>query len=256
MGKSPKSCEKERIDRLLVKKGLAESREKAQALLMAGVVFVDGQKITKAGTRVAISSKIEVRGRALPYVSRGGLKLEGALRVFGLEVKGWVCADIGASTGGFTDCLLQHGAAKVYAVDVGKGQLHAKLRNDPRVVIMEGVNARYLSPEMFPEKMDLVTIDVSFISLTKILPAVCRILRPGGYILALIKPQFEVGRREVGRGGVVREHTKHRQAIERIWRFGEDELGLRARGVAESPVPGPSGNREFFILFEFLPLQG
>ncbi len=247
---------KVRLDRLLVERGLVESREKARALIMAGEVWVDGQRVDKAGTRISPTAEIEIRGRGLPYVSRGGLKLEGALRVFGLEVKDWVCADLGASTGGFTDCLLQHGARRVYAIDVGRGQLHEKLRRDPRVVSLEGVNARYLNSEDLPEKVDLVTIDVSFISLKKILPAAVRILKTGGLILALIKPQFEVGPREVGRGGVVREHEKHRRVMEEIWRFGEDELGLRALGVAESPVPGPSGNREFFILFKNSPLQG
>ncbi len=240
---------------MLVQLGLAESREKAQALIMAGLVWVDGRRVDKAGTRVFEAAEIEIRGRGLPYVSRGGLKLEGALKVFQLRVENLVCADIGASTGGFTDCLLRHGARKVYAIDVGRGQLHEKLKRDARVVSMEGVNARYLAPEDLPEKVDLVTIDVSFISLKKILPAAVRILKPGGFILALIKPQFEVGPREVGRKGVVREHSKHRRVMEEIWRFGEDELDLKALGVAESPVPGPSGNREFFILFKNSPLQ-
>ncbi|MBX6422254.1 TlyA family RNA methyltransferase [Thermosulfurimonas sp. F29] len=247
---------KERLDRLLVQRGFCESREKARALIMSGAVWVDGRRVDKAGTRVPVEAGIEIRGRGLPYVSRGGLKLEGALRVFGLSVKGFVCADLGASTGGFTDCLLRHGAARVYAVDVGRGQLHERLRRDPRVISLEGVNARYLSPGDLPERMDLVTIDVSFISLRKVLPAAVRILKPGGFILALVKPQFEVGPREVGRGGVVRDHAKHRRVVEEIWRFGEDELGLKALGVAESPVPGPAGNREFFILFDNSPLQG
>ncbi|HIE33304.1 MAG TPA: TlyA family RNA methyltransferase [Thermodesulfobacteriaceae bacterium] len=247
--------EKERLDRLLVQKGLVESREKAQALIMSGVVYVDGQRMEKAGTRVSVASQIEIRGSGLPYVSRGGLKLEGALKVFDLKVEGLACADIGASTGGFTDCLLKHGARRVYAIDVGKGQLHEKLRQDPRVVVMEGVNARYLKAEDLPERVALVTIDVSFISLKKILPAAKSILRPEGLILALIKPQFEVGPREVGRKGVVKDHRKHRRVMEEIWAFGEDELGFRALGVAESPLPGPAGNREFFILFRFLPLQ-
>ncbi len=241
---------KERLDKVLVARGLAESREKAQALILAGQVFVEGRRVDKAGTKISPEAQIEIRGRGLPYVSRGGLKLEGALKVFGLAVKGWVCADIGASTGGFTDCLLKHGARKVYAIDVGRGQLHEKLRQDPRVVVMEGVNARYLKAQDLPEKVDLVTVDVSFISLRKILPAALKILKPGGFILALIKPQFEVGPREVGRGGVVREHQKQRRVIEEIWAFGEKELGLKALGVAESPILGPSGNREFFILFK------
>ncbi|HFC97282.1 MAG TPA: TlyA family RNA methyltransferase [Thermosulfurimonas dismutans] len=247
---------RERLDKVLVARGLAESREKAQALIMAGEVFVEGRRVDKAGTRVPLTARIEIRGRGLPYVSRGGLKLEGALKAFGLSVTDLVCADFGASTGGFTDCLLQHGAARVYALDVGRGQLHERLRRDPRVVAREGVNVRYLKPEDLPEKVDLVTIDVSFISLKKVLPAAREILKPGGWILALIKPQFEVGPREVGRGGVVRDPAKHRRVIEEIRRFGEEELGLRALGVAESPLPGPAGNREFFILFRKSPLQG
>ncbi|QJA06131.1 TlyA family RNA methyltransferase [Thermosulfurimonas marina] len=245
---------KERLDKLLVARGFVETREKAQALIMAGEVFVEGQRVEKAGARVPVEARIEIRGRGLPYVSRGGLKLEGALKVFELSPRGWVCADLGASTGGFTHCLLKHGARRVYALDVGRGQLHESLRRDPRVVVLEGVNARYLTAESLPEAVDLVTIDVSFISLKKILPAALTILKPGGRILALIKPQFEVGRREVGRGGVVRDHAKHRRVIKEIWCFGE-ELGLKALGVAESPLPGPSGNREFFILFQKSPLQ-
>lgn len=247
--------ERERLDLLLVKRGLAESRQKARALIMAGAVYVNGRRIDKAGTRVPQEASIEIKSKGLPYVSRGGLKLEGALKVFELRVQGLVCVDIGASTGGFTHCLLKHGARKVYAIDVGKAQLHEKLRADPRVIVMEGVNARYLKPEDLPERVDLVTIDVSFISLKKILPAAKSLLCPEGLILALIKPQFEVGPGEVGRKGVVKDHRKHRRVVEEIWAFGEDELGLKALGVAESPLPGPAGNREFFILFRFSPLH-
>ncbi len=238
---------KERLDKLLVRRGLAESREKAQALILAGEVYVDGKRVDKAGTRVPLEAQIEIRAKVLPYVSRGGIKLEHALKEFGLEVRELVCADLGASTGGFTDCLLQHGARKVYAIDVGRGQLHFRLRQDPRVVVMEGVNARYLRPQDLPEPVDLVTIDVSFISLTKILPAAQGLLKPGGFILALIKPQFEVGRGRVGRGGVVRDPALHQEVIEKIKTFAE-ERGLEVLGVTESPILGPAGNREFFVL--------
>ncbi len=238
---------KERLDKILVARGLAESREKAQALILAGEVYVNGERVDKAGTKVPLEAEIEVRGRGLPYVSRGGLKLEKAIKEFGLRVDGLVCADLGASTGGFTDCLLQHGARRVYAIDVGRGQLHFRLREDPRVVVMEGVNARYLRPDDLPEKVDLVTIDVSFISLTKVLPAAKEILKPGGLIVALIKPQFEVGRGRVGKGGVVRDASLHQEVIEKIKDFAR-ELGLEVLGVTESPILGPAGNKEFLIL--------
>jgi len=238
---------KERIDKLLVEKGLVESRQKAQALLMAGQVYVDGQRVEKAGIKVSPQALIEIRGRGLPFVSRGGVKLAHALKNFGLEVQGLVCADIGASTGGFTDCLLQAGARRVYAIDVGKGQLHQKLREDSRVVVMEGVNARYLRPEDLPEPVDLVTIDVSFISLTKILPAARGVLKPGGWIVALIKPQFEVGPHQVGKKGVVRDPRLHQEVIEKISGFAR-EIGLEVLKICESPILGPAGNREFFIL--------
>jgi len=239
-------ADKERLDKLLVKRGLSESREKAQALIMAGLVYVNGQRVDKAGTRVLLEAEIEVRGEACPYVSRGGLKLEHALKEFEVTVDGLVCADTGASTGGFTDCLLQHGAAKVYAIDVGHGQLHWRLRQDPRVVVMEGVNARYLKPEDLPEAVDLATIDVSFISLTKVLPAVVELVKPGGQIIALIKPQFEVGPREVGKGGVVRDPALHRRVVEKIKNFATG-LELTILGVTESPILGPAGNKEFLI---------
>ena len=237
---------KERIDKLLVARGLVESREKAQALIMAGEVLVDGRRVDKAGTKVPLEARIELRGKGLPFVSRGGLKLDHALKKFGLKVEGLCCADIGASTGGFTDCLLQAGARRVYAIDVGKGQLHYKLRQDPRVVVLEGVNARYLKAGDLPEPVDLVTIDVSFISLTKILPAAKEILKPGGEIVALIKPQFEVGPGQVGRGGVVKDPRLHQEVCARIASFAE-ELGLLVKGLTESPILGPAGNREFLI---------
>ncbi len=240
---------RERIDRLLVRRGLASTRERAQALILAGQVFVNGQRAHKPGQRIPEEARIEVQGPPLRYVSRGGMKLEAALRTFEIPVAGSVCLDIGASTGGFTDCLLQHGARLVYAVDVGRGQLDWRLRQDPRVQVREGVNARYLTPEDFPTRFDLITIDVSFISLRKILPAARALLKPSGAILALIKPQFEVGRREVGKGGIVRDPEKHRRVIEEIRQFAEQNLSLRCAGVMESPIPGGEGNKEFFIYF-------
>jgi 23S rRNA (cytidine1920-2'-O)/16S rRNA (cytidine1409-2'-O)-methyltransferase len=238
---------RERIDRLLVRRGLAKTRERAQALILAGQVFVDGHRVDKPGKCVSEDAHIEIHGPPLRYVSRGGVKLEAALRAFGVDVAGWICLDIGASTGGFTDCLLQHGARCVYAVDVGRGQLDWRLRQDPRVVVREGVNARYLKPEDFPVRFDLITIDVSFISLTKILPAAVPLLKPAGAILALIKPQFEVGRGEVGKGGIVRDPTAHERVIEAIRHFAEGQLSLRCVGVIESPILGSEGNKEFFI---------
>ncbi len=241
--------EKERLDKVLVKRGLAESREKAQALIMAGQVYVNGIRIDKAGTKIPLGAEIEIRGKGLPFVSRGGLKLAHALKEFALEPREFICADIGASTGGFTHCLLKAGARRVYAIDVGKGQLHFRLRQDPRVVVMEGVNARYLKAEDLPEPVDLATIDVSFISLTKVLPAVANILKPGGQIIALIKPQFEVGPKRVGKGGVVRDPKLHEEVVDQIKSFAQ-KLGFKVLGVAESPLLGPAGNKEFLILLE------
>ena len=241
--------EKERLDKVLVRRGLAESREKAQALIMAGQVYVNGIRIDKAGTKIPLEAEIEIRGKGLPFVSRGGLKLAHALKEFALEPRGFICADIGASTGGFTHCLLKAGARRVYAIDVGKGQLHFRLRQDPRVVVMEGVNARYLKAEDLPEPVDLATIDVSFISLTKVLPAVANILKPGGQIIALIKPQFEVGPKRVGKGGVVRDPKLHEEVVDQIKSFAQ-KLGFKVLGVAESPLLGPAGNKEFLILLE------
>ncbi len=235
---------KKRLDILALEQGLAESREKARRLIMAGQVFVGGHPQTKPGHEYPADAVLEVRGQER-FVSRGGEKLEGAFAAFALDVEGLVCADIGASTGGFTDCLLQHGAAKVYAIDVGRGQLHWKLREDPRVVCIEEVNARYLAAEHLPEPPAFAVIDVSFISLTLILPALIPLLAPGAQLVTLIKPQFEAGRDQVGKGGVVRDPEVHTQVQERIRRFGEDELALRWLGLAESPLRGPAGNVEF-----------
>jgi len=235
---------KQRLDRLVVERGLAESREKAQALIMAGEVLVEGQKAVKPGHPVDDSSKIEVTGRA-PYVSRGGLKLAAALEGFAIDVTGKVVMDVGASTGGFTDCLLQRGAARVHAVDVGTGQLDWKIRTDPRVVVHDGINARHLRLGDIGEPVDLITCDVSFISVTLILPALAPILRPGGAMVILIKPQFEVGKGQVGKGGIVRSPELHREACARV------ETAVKGVGfktsVMESPITGAEGNKEFLL---------
>lgn len=238
-----------RADKLLVKKGFTESRERAQALILAGNVFysLDGinfRRVNKPGEPLPenVFFKIE---QAHPYVSRGGLKLEGSLKIFEINPKDWVCLDVGASTGGFTHCLLLFGAKKVYAIDVGKGQLHYKLREDPRVTYYEGINARYLTADFFSEKFDLITIDVSFISLRKILPVLIPLLKDKGLILALIKPQFELSPKEVKKG-IVKDPKLHFKVVQEIWSFAE-ELGLKPLGVAESPILGTKGNKEFFI---------
>ncbi|HSP79270.1 MAG TPA: TlyA family RNA methyltransferase [Myxococcaceae bacterium] len=238
---------KERLDVLVVERGLAESRTKAQALILAGQVVVDDQRVDKPGTLVPVEAELRLKGEVLPYVSRGGLKLKGALERFGLDVRGKVAADIGASTGGFTDCLLQEGATRVHAIDVGYGQLHEKLRKDPRVRSRERVNARYLTEEELPEPVDVVVIDVSFISLTQVLPAVLPFLQPGGVLVALVKPQFEVGPEKVGKGGVVKEPAFRQEAIDTISAFVR-EKGLTVRGVVDSPVPGPAGNVEALLV--------
>nr|HID13674.1 TlyA family RNA methyltransferase [Anaerolineae bacterium] len=232
---------KKRLDVLLVERNLAESRAQAQRLIRAGLVRVAGRVSDKPGTQVATNAEITLQARPR-FVSRGGEKLEAALMRFGLDVAGVVAADVGASTGGFTDCLLQHGACRVYAIDVGYGQLDWRLRNDHRVVVMERTNARYL--ESLPEPVDLVTADVSFISLGLILPAVVRWLKPGGQVVALIKPQFEAGRREVRKGGVVRDPEVHHRVLERVLGTAA-ELGLGLRGLMVSPLRGPAGNVEF-----------
>ncbi len=238
---------KERLDKLVHDQGLAESRSRAQALILAGVVYVNGQKSTKAGVLIPSDAKIELQGMPIPYVSRGGLKLEAALKGFNINPQGWVCGDIGASTGGFTDCLLQNGAAKVYAVDVGYGQLDVKLRNDPRVIVMEKVNARYLDIQQIQETLDLVTIDVSFISLKLVIPAITPLLKPGGYLLALVKPQFEAGRKEIDKGsGVIRDPVIRKAILDDIRNF-TTHIGYHLLGDMESPVHGPSGNVEFLL---------
>jgi 23S rRNA (cytidine1920-2'-O)/16S rRNA (cytidine1409-2'-O)-methyltransferase len=233
----------------LTERGLAPTRQRAQALIMAGSVRVDDRPADKAGLLVGEKQRVEVAGGALPYVSRGGLKLQAALDAFGLDVRGWVCLDVGASTGGFTDCLLQRGAGRVYAVDVGYGQIAWSLRQDPRVVVIERTNIRTLDPEKVPEPVDLVTIDASFISLRIVVPAVLRFLTPGGRLLALVKPQFEVGKGEVGKGGVVRDPVQHERVLAELAQFFSS-LGLICGPVIPSPVLGPKGNREFFTLLK------
>jgi len=233
-----------RLDQLLVERRLAESRAKAQALILAGEVFVEGQKAAKPGHAVAAESRIEIAGR-LPYVSRGGLKLAAALDGFAIQVEGRVCLDVGASTGGFTDCLLQRGALRVYAIDVGAGQLDWKLRTDPRVVLREGLNARYLRFEDVGERVDLAVCDVSFISATLILPALAPLLKERGEMVILVKPQFEVGRGQVGKGGIVRDPQLHAEACARVEQAAR-QLGLETR-LMESPILGAEGNREFLL---------
>ncbi len=240
---------KERLDILLVNGGYAPSREKAKALIMAGQVYVNGQKEDKAGTKFDIYSSLEVRGQTLKYVSRGGLKLEKAMSCFPVDLNGKVCMDIGASTGGFTDCMLMNGASKVYAMDVGHGQLAWKLRNDERVVCMERFNVRYLTEEDLPEKPAFASIDVSFISLKLILGPVKAALSEDGQIIALIKPQFEAGRESVGKKGVVRDPKVHEQVIEKVWSFAQG-IGLTVRGLTYSPVRGPEGNIEYLIFLQ------
>lgn len=237
---------KKRLDILLVERALADSREIAQRLVRAGQVKVDGHVFSKPGHRFDESCRLSVK-KGPRFVGRGGEKLERAFSTFDLDVHGRVCIDIGSSTGGFTDCLLQHGAARVWAVDVGKGQLEWKLRNDPRVNVLEGVNARYLSDESLPERPTFATVDVSFISLTKILPAVIQVLGPQAQIVTLVKPQFEAGRRYVARGGVVRDESVRREVLSSIRTFGEQDIGLKWLGCCESPPRGPAGNVEYLV---------
>jgi 23S rRNA (cytidine1920-2'-O)/16S rRNA (cytidine1409-2'-O)-methyltransferase len=238
---------KRRADQLLVEQGLAESRAKAQALILAGLVSVAGRRIDKAGTALAEDVALTVAGRDHPWVSRGGLKLVHALDHFALDPAGFVTLDIGASTGGFTDVLLARGAAQVHAVDVGRGQLAWKLRQDPRVVVHEGMNARYLSRAEIPEPIDLVTCDASFIGLETVLPASLALTAEHAALVALIKPQFEAGPKEVGKGGVVRDPAVHRAVCERIAAWLGAQPGWRVHGITESPITGPAGNREFLI---------
>lgn len=237
---------RERLDRLLVERGLARSRERAQALVLAGVVRIDGRPAGKPGTTISAEAQLTLQAPDHPFVGRGGVKLEGALDRLGIDPSGRMVLDIGASTGGFTDCLLRRGARRVVALDVGSGQLDWGLRNDPRVVVLEGLNARYLAPSDLPAPVDLVVIDVSFISLRLILPPLPLLLARGADVLVLVKPQFEVGRREVGRGGIVREPRLHLQALESVARAGS-AAGFRVRGGCASPITGAEGNREFFL---------
>lgn len=241
--------ERIRLDTALVGRELVESREKAQRLILADKVLLNDQPARKASQLVGPDDRLTVKAPE-KYVSRGGHKLEHGLREFGLDVRGRVAVDLGASTGGFTDCLLQHGAAKVFAVDVGKGQLAQRLQLDTRVIVRDGVNARHLTPNAIGEPVDVVTVDVSFISLTLVLPAAYQLLKPGGKIVALIKPQFEAGRAQVGRGGVVRSEAVRREVVERIETFARDSLRARVQGVTESPLLGPAGNREYLICIE------
>ena len=245
---------RERIDKLLVERGLADSRTKAQAMVMAGVVLVDEQRVEKPSHQFDPNASIRIKGNDDPstrYVGRGGLKLEAALREFQLDVTGWNCLDVGASTGGFTDCLLQNGARRVVAIDVGHNQIDWRLRKDPRVEVREGMNARYLKPEDFAERFDLAVMDVSFISATKVLPAIVPLLREGGAIVTLIKPQFEVGRGEVGGGGIVRDASKRARVIEEV-NDAARALGLEVWGVIESPIQGAEGNIEFLARYKLL----
>ena len=241
-----------RIDKLLVDRGLADSRTKAQALVMAGVVLADEQRVNKPSDTVASDAHVRLKGGDDPtsrYVGRGGLKLETDLRDFKLNVEGFTCLDVGASTGGFTDCLLQHGAKHVIALDVGHNQIDYRLRTDPRVEVREGVNARYLQPDDFNARFDLAVMDVSFISATKIMPAIVPLLQGAGRLITLIKPQFEVGRGEVGKGGIVRDHEKHARVIAEV-NHAAEELGLQLDKVIESPIRGADGNVEFLALYE------
>ena len=235
---------KERLDLLLTEKGLCESRTRAQAIIMEGLVFVGGQRVDKPGTAVSVEADIEVRGNACPFVSRGGLKLEKALRFFGVQPEGYVCSDSGASTGGFTDCLLQKGAKKVFAIDVGYGQLAWSIRSDPRVVVMERTNIRNVTPEQLGEPLDLSVVDVSFISLRLVLPVIKNLLKPTGQVLCLIKPQFEAGKEKVGKKGVVREPETHLEVLRTFLETARG-LGFTVVNLTYSPVKGPEGNIEF-----------
>lgn len=237
---------KERLDVLLVKRNLAESREKAKAIIMSGNVFVEGQREDKAGTTFSDEVQIEIKGHTMPYVSRGGLKLEKAIANFDVDLEDKVCTDVGSSTGGFTDCMLQNGARKVFAIDVGRGQLAWKLRQDDRVVCMEKTNIRYVTPEDLGEEIDFSSIDVSFISLTKVLEPIRNYLKPDGEIVALIKPQFEAGREKVGKKGVVREKSTHHEVIELVTSYAAS-IGFQILGIEFSPIKGPEGNIEYLV---------
>lgn len=238
---------KERLDTLLAEGGYVSSREKARSVIMAGLVFVDNQKIDKPGTKVNTNANIEVKGNPIPYVSRGGLKLEKALKEYDIDLKGLTTIDIGASTGGFTDCMLQNGAIKVFAIDVGYGQLAWSLRSDERVVCMERTNIRAVTPEMLGELADFATMDVSFISITKVLPVAKQLLKENGRLVCLIKPQFEAGREKVGKKGVVRDKNVHREVIEHIISFCMNQMELSVLGLTYSPIKGPEGNIEYLV---------
>ncbi|MCX7913760.1 MAG: TlyA family RNA methyltransferase [Thermodesulfovibrionales bacterium] len=237
---------KKRLDRLLVEKNLVSSREKAKALIMGGKVLVNGVVVIKAGTFIPEDAEIEVKTTDSPYVSRGGLKLEAAIKQFNIDVNGKIAMDVGSSTGGFTDCLLQFGAARVYCIDVGYGQLAWKLRIDDRVRLLERTNIRYIQRDKIPDPIDLVTIDVSFISLTKVIPKILDFLKDGGELVALIKPQFEVGKGEVDKGGIVKKEEKRLEAVQKIKTFLESS-GLKVKGVIQSPILGGRGNVEYLI---------
>ena len=243
---------KERLDVLLVKRNLASSREKAKAIIMSGNVFVDGQREDKAGTTFPEEVSIEIKGHTMPYVSRGGLKLEKAMKNFDVSMQDKVCTDVGSSTGGFTDCMLQNGARKVFAIDVGRGQLDWKLRQDERVVCMEKTNIRYVVPEDLGEPIDFSSIDVSFISLTKVLLPIRNYLKEDGEIVALIKPQFEAGREKVGKKGVVREKSTHVEVIEKVTEYAVS-IGFRVKALEFSPIKGPEGNIEYLVHLQKCP---
>jgi 23S rRNA (cytidine1920-2'-O)/16S rRNA (cytidine1409-2'-O)-methyltransferase len=245
-GKSTNKIIKMRLDRLLVRRNLTESRERGQALILAGQILVNEQKVDKAGTLVPVDAEVRILGEQMPYVSRGGLKLEKALREFQIDVKDKIALDAGASTGGFTDCLLQHGVRKVYAVDVGYGQMAWKVRQDPRVVVIERMNIREMEPVLVPDRIDIIVIDVSFISLEKVIPSLLRFLISGGKIVALIKPQFEVGKGQVGKGGIVRDAAARDEAVERVRRFVQEQ-GFEVKGIILSPITGQDGNVEYLL---------
>lgn len=245
---------KERLDVLLVNRNLAESREKAKAIIMSGIVYVDGQKEDKAGASFSDTSRIEVRGATLKYVSRGGLKLEKAMTHFGVELAGKVCMDVGSSTGGFTDCMLQNGAVKVYAVDVGHGQLAWKLRNDERVVCMEKTNIRYVTSKDIEDRIEFASVDVSFISLTKVLGPLKNLLKEDAQIVCLIKPQFEAGREKVGKKGVVREKSVHIEVIEAVVGYAVS-IGFAVLNLEFSPIKGPEGNIEYLLYLQNCPKE-
>jgi 23S rRNA (cytidine1920-2'-O)/16S rRNA (cytidine1409-2'-O)-methyltransferase len=240
--------EKIRIDRLLVERELAPSRERAQSLIMAGAVLVDDIPVTKSGQQVSLDAEVRIRGEDHPFVSRGGVKLAHALKEFDLDVKGFICLDVGASTGGFTDCLLQNGASKIYAVDVGYGQLAWKLKEDPRVVVVERQNIRHIDADQLPEPFDLIVIDVSFISLDLVLPVVVPFLKQDGGVVSLVKPQFEVGKELVGKGGIVKDPASHKLALEKVINAAQQQ-SLSHLDTVESPIEGTKGNKEFLVLF-------